>query len=99
MNNEITHPVTAARSLACELYHRSEETGDRLDYLVEELTRLTNMLDKRVFDRPVVTEPAKVAVNSERLGILADLDSMFRSHHQKLDKAFKLLNNITDLVE
>ena len=99
MNNESAHPVTAARSLACELYNRSDEMSVRLGYLVEELTRLTNMLDKRVIDRPVVAELAKVAVNSERLGILADLDSMSRSHHQKLDEAFKLLNDITDLVE
>ena len=99
MLNEIAHPVTVARSLACELYHRSDETSGRLDYLIEELTRLTHMLDKRVFDKPAVPEPAKVAGNPERLGILADLDSMSRSHHQKLDKAFKLLNSITDLVE
>ena len=99
MLNESAHPAPAARSVACELYHRAENMDVRLDYLVEELTRLTNMMDKRVFNKPVDPEPAKIAGNPERLGILADLDSMSRSHHQKLDKAFKLLNDITDLVE
>ena len=99
MPNENLNPVTVARSLACELYYRAEEMDVRLDYLVEELTRLTNMMDRRVFNKPVDPEPAKIAGNPERLGILADLDSMSRSHHQKLDKAFKLLNSITDLVE
>ena len=99
MINESAHPAPAARSVACELYHRAEEMDGRLDYLVEELTRLTHMMDRRVFNKPVDTEPAKIGGNPERLGILADLDSMSCSHHQKLDKAFKLLNNITDLVE
>ena len=80
MLNESLHPVSATRSVACELYHRAEEMDVRLDYLVEELTRLTNMMDRRVFSKPVDPEPAKIAGNPERLGILADLDSMSRSH-------------------
>ena len=100
MLNEIINPAPVARSVACELYNRAEEMDVRLDYLVEELTRLTNMLDKRVFTRPAGTEPVKVAAgNPERLGILADLDYMSRIQHQKLDKAFGLLRDITDLVE
>lgn len=100
MPNEIgqaTAPMPP--SLACELYHRSDEVSNRLDYLVEELTRLTNMLDRRVFNRPADPEPVKALGNPERLGILADLDAMTRIQHQKLDKAFGLLHNLTDLVE
>ena len=99
MPNENLHPVPVARSLACELYHRSDEMTSRLDYLVEELTRLTNMLDERVLARPTGTEPVKVAGNPEHLGILADLDAMSRIQHQKLDKAFGLLRDITNWVE
>ena len=99
MPNE-NHPVAvSSRSLACDLYHRADEIDGRLGFLIEELTRLTTMLDKRVFDRPSEVEPPKAPGNPDRQGILADLDAMTRSHNRKLDTAFALLHDITNLVE
>ncbi|MFV0357727.1 MAG: hypothetical protein ACK5LG_21875 [Bacteroides thetaiotaomicron] len=95
----IEQAVSARKvSSACNLWHGADNMSTRLATVVDQLTMLCAMVDKRLLEEePKMPSSAQDA--HERMGLLADLEHMQKMHHSQLDtieRKLSLLLNVMD---